>query len=278
MDDLQLGVRLRAARIRKGLRQADLAARCGVSDGTVSRLERGQAGAMALGQIRRVAAALEVRIEMTARARGGDLERLVNARHAALTEAVLVGLAKAPGWTARPEVSFAIYGERGVVDVLAWHAASRSVLVIEVKTAIVDVGEMLGTLDRKRRLAPAIGRSLGWSPETVSTWLVVGDGMTNRRQIAAHRATLAASLPADGRQLRAWLATPRGEIRGLSLVSDRRPASTRTGYATPRRVRARRAGAVGPSARTGADARDGRPRAAADRNADDPINRPQVSI
>lgn len=33
-----------------------------------------------------------------------------------------------------PEVSFSIYGQRGVIDILAWHAATRSLLVIELKT------------------------------------------------------------------------------------------------------------------------------------------------
>ncbi len=51
-------------------------------------------------------------------------------------------------WLAQPEVSFAIYGERGVIDILAFHPRSRALLVIELKTGIVDVQALIGTVDR----------------------------------------------------------------------------------------------------------------------------------
>ena len=50
-----------------------------------------------------------------------------------------------PAWVVRPEVSFSIYGERGVIDVLAWHPARRAILVIELKTELVDINELMGT-------------------------------------------------------------------------------------------------------------------------------------
>ena len=134
-----------------------------MSDATVSRIERGHLSSMSLAVMRRVAAALDIRLELLPRSRAADLDRLVGARHAALGEAVLGRLATLPGWTARPEVSFGIYGERGVVDILAWHAERRALLVIELKTEIVDVGELLGTLDRKRRLGPRDGSGPGLS-------------------------------------------------------------------------------------------------------------------
>jgi hypothetical protein len=71
-------------------------------------------------------------------------------------------LSRGPGWSIAPEVSFSIWGERGLIDILAWHAPTRSLLVIELKTAIVDVSGLVGTVDRKRRLAPEIARSRGW--------------------------------------------------------------------------------------------------------------------
>ena len=64
----------------------------------------------------------------------------------------------------QPEVSCSIWGERGSIDLLAWQPRRRALLVIEVKTEITDVGATLATLDRKRRLAPAIVRELeGWT-------------------------------------------------------------------------------------------------------------------
>ena len=64
-----------------------------------------------------------------------------------------------------PEVSFSIYGERGIIDILAWHPSRRMLLVIELKTEIVEVNEMLGTLDRRRRLAIDIARQAGLGPD-----------------------------------------------------------------------------------------------------------------
>ena len=192
---------------------------------------------MPLRVVRRVAAALEIRVEVLARSRAADLERLVSARHSALAEAVVGWLASLPGWVARPEVSFNVFGDRGVVDILGWHAATRSLLIIELKTAIVDVGELLGTLDRKRRRAMEIAEGLGWRPATVSVWLIVAESTTNRRRIAEHRATFRAALPQDGRTARAWLRRPVGELRALAMWSDRLPGTVRTGLATPRRVR-----------------------------------------
>jgi len=239
VDDLQFGSRVRAARIRRGWRQRDLAAAAHVSPSMVSRIERGHLEGMSLDAIRRVAAALEIRVELLPRSRAADLDRLVNARHAALAEAVLAWLASLSGWVARPEVSFNVFGDRGVVDILAWHAASGALVVIELKTEIVDVGELLGTLDRKRRLGALIAEPFGWRPSAVSSWLIIGEGMTNRRRVAEHAATFRAALPTRGRQVRAWVARPAGAIAALTFFADGRPGNVGMGFATVRRVSAR---------------------------------------
>jgi transcriptional regulator with XRE-family HTH domain len=240
MQDIQLGARFRATRIRLGLRQLDVARQAGVSDATVSRLERGHLDTLSVGSIRAVAGTLEIRVELLPRWRGGDLDRLVNARHARLAECY-VGRLEAPGgWTVRPEVSFAIFGERGIIDLLAWHAARCALLVVELKTEIVDVGELLGTLDRKARLARRIASDLDWQARSVSVALIVAEGHTNHRRIEAHRAVFRAALPDDGRRLRGWLRDPIGRVAAIAFVPDRHPGKLRTAMSTPRRVSARR--------------------------------------
>jgi transcriptional regulator with XRE-family HTH domain len=239
VDDQRFGAALRAARIRRGWRQRDLASAARVSDVTVSRIERGHLDGLTIGIVRQVAAALEVRVETLPRSRSADLDRIANARHAALAEAVLARLSRAPGWEVRPEVSFSIFGERGIVDILGWHATRRALLVVELKTEIVDVGELLGTLDRKRRLGREIAAPLRWSPAAVGAWLIVAEGMTNRRRIDAHRATFRAALPSDGRRARAWMAEPVGELRALTFFSHRPVGTVRSGFRMVRRVRVR---------------------------------------
>ena len=249
MQDIQLGARFRATRIRLGLRQDDVAGRAGISDATVSRIERGHLETLSVRSIRAVAAVLEIRVDLVPRWRGGDLDRLVNARHARLAEIYVARLEQLGAWSVRPEVSFAVYAERGVIDLLAWHSARRALLVIELKTDIVDVGELLGTLDRKGRLARRVAADLGWQAGSVSVALIVADGRTNRRRLDAHRAVFRAALPDDGRRLRGWLADPVGRVAAIAFVSDRHPGSLRTAMSTPRRVsaRARRGRGVVPS-------------------------------
>ena len=238
MHDPRLGASFRAVRIKRGWRQSDVADRAGCSRWVVSQIERGNVGETSVNTLIAVAGALEMRISLVARWRGGDLDRLVNARHAALGELVARYLASLPGWVFVPEVSFAIGYERGVIDVLAWHASTRTLLVIELKTEIVDIQEALGTLDRKTRLAPRIARERGWFPRAVSVWLIVADDTANRRRAQAHRATLRAALPSDGRVMRRWMRNPRGDaVRGLSLWSYAGSSNAKWRIGVHKRVR-----------------------------------------
>jgi len=118
-------------------------------------------------------------------------------------------------------VSYAIYGERGVIDIVAWHPGRRAILVIELKTDIADVNQLIGKVGEKARLIRQIVRDRGWDPLTVSTWVIVASGRTNRARLAAHGAVLRAAFTADGRRVRAWLAEPVGSIAALSMWTDR---------------------------------------------------------
>jgi len=212
-------------RIRRGWRQSDLARRCGVSQATISRIERGHFAGFSLATIRRVAVVIDVRVDVIARWRAGDLDRLLNAGHSSLHESIARTFRDLPDWVVAPEVSFAVYGERGVIDILAWHPGRRALLVIELKTDIADVNELVGTADRKRRLAvdAAVGR--GWlrrgdPPPDVSVWIIVRGTRTNRRRVAAHVAMLRAAYPVDGRTMGDWLRNPRRAVSALSFWSD----------------------------------------------------------
>jgi transcriptional regulator with XRE-family HTH domain len=173
VDDLAVGRMIRAVRVRRGWRQSDLADAAGVSQTTVSRLERGNLDAVPIATLRAVAGALDVRATVELRGSGADLDRLLAAGHSAMHEELARLFAGLPDWVSLPEVTFAIYGERGAIDVLAWHEPTRSLLVIELKTELVDIQDTVGTLDRKVRLAVTIARERGWDPLTVSSWLLI---------------------------------------------------------------------------------------------------------
>ena len=217
MQDQRLGAAFRLVRIRRGWRQDDVAARAGIARSVVSTIERGHLDRSTVGTIRRIGLALDIRVDMVPRWRAGELDRLLNAAHSTLHESVIRYFGTVPGWTVVPEVSFSIWGERGVIDILAWHAATRTLLVIELKTDIVDVNALVGGVDRKARLAARIAGERGWDPSTVSCWVIVTHDKTNQRRIEAHRAMLRAAFPADGRKMRSWVRRPDSPVRALSM-------------------------------------------------------------
>ncbi len=218
MDDQRFGTVVRLVRQRRGWRQVDLAARSRVSQAAISRLERGHIGPQSIDSIRAVAAALDIRVDLVPRWRAGDLDRLLNARHSALHESVARRLRDTcPAWTLAPEVSFAIYSDRGIIDILAWHPGRRALLVIELKTYLADINEVLGTLDRKRRVAPKIAAARGLAPLTFSCWLIIAGSRTNRRRVETHQAMLRAALPLDARTVQRWLLDPVGSVAALSF-------------------------------------------------------------
>lgn len=239
MDGLRVGLALRAVRLRKNWRQVDVAQRAGVSQSTVSDLELGRVGSITVDTIRRIAQCLDVRVELITRWRGGELDRLMNTRHASLASAVTRYLQDL-GWAVAPEVSFAIYGERGWIDILAWHEPTRTVLVVEVKTELVDVHDTLGVLDRKTRLAPKIARDRGWRPTNVATWLVIAEGSTNRHHVERFAALLRAALPATTVDMRRWLRNPSGRIAALTFFSNTAGGGTTQETRGRRRVRTTR--------------------------------------
>ncbi|HET9757684.1 MAG TPA: helix-turn-helix transcriptional regulator [Candidatus Limnocylindrales bacterium] len=173
MDSMQrCGATFRAVRIKRGWRQIDMAARARVHRSVVSGIERGHLERVSIGTLLEVARVLEIQVTFGTRWRAGDLDRLVSGRHSRLHEAVASWFATAlPDWILAPEVSFSIFGERGIIDILAWHPGRRALLVIELKTDLADVNELIGTMDRRRRLAWDIAKDRGWEPLTVSTWV-----------------------------------------------------------------------------------------------------------
>lgn len=240
MDIIRLGSVFRAVRIRKGWRQVDVAFAARVSQAMISRIERGHLRHVSVAVLLKVAEALEVRIDVLPRWRGGDLDRMLNAGHAALHNRVAQLFAGTP-WLLAPENTFAFYGERGVIDILAFHRDIGALLIIELKTDLVDVQQLMTAVDRYRRLAPRIARERGWHVRSVSVWAALRDTKTNRRRAAEHAAVLRLAFPGDGRSVRRWLRTPNGALAALSFIAD---GTNRPGAASSsgvRRVRRRKA-------------------------------------
>ena len=239
MDDQRIGSGLRAIRVRQGRTQEDVAAIAHVSRFIVGRIERGRFAGIPLAKVRAVASALDARLDLSVRWQGGDLGRLINAKHSAMHDSIARTFEPLAGWQIEPEVSFSIYGERGVIDVMAWHPTRRCLLVLELKTELVDINDLMGSVDRKRRLAGATAKDRGWDPLVISAWVVIADNRTNRRAVATHAATLRAKFPADGPAIRRWFRAPAGRIDGLGFLPYVHGTLIRHDLAPIRRVRRR---------------------------------------
>ncbi|MEO6349300.1 MAG: helix-turn-helix domain-containing protein [Candidatus Limnocylindrales bacterium] len=240
MNDQRAGAALRAIRIKRRWRQKDLAGKARVSSATISLIERGHLDAVSVPAFRRVTAALDVRAEVNLWLAHGDLDRLLNGGHAALHESMARFFEKLPLWTHAPEVSFAIYSEKGVIDILAFHEPTGSLLVIELKTEFVSLEDLLTTMDVRVRHAARIARDRGWIAKTVSAWIVFAESRTNRRRVAAHSAALRAAYPSDGHAMRSWLLRPSGSAKAISFWTDSEVAAVRQAVGATRRVRLRR--------------------------------------
>jgi transcriptional regulator with XRE-family HTH domain len=208
MGDQQVGATFRAARIRSGKRQEDVATGARVHRSCVSNVERGHFDDVPLRQLRAIATDLELHLALVASWHGADGMRIINERHSRMHELVAERLAVLSDWEFASEVSFSEWGERGVVDILAWHRLTRTLLIIELKTELPHPAGLVAQVDRYRRLGPAIGRARGWNPLRVATWVFVAESDLNRRQVARHSVMLRNAFPLDGHFVRRWLRDP----------------------------------------------------------------------
>lgn len=119
---------------------------------------------------------------------------------------------------------------------LGWHAAQRALLVCELKSDVVDPQELVGSLDRKRRLARKIAHDRGLDPATISCWVIVAESSANRRRVDGYRAFFANAYPTDGRAIRAWLRRPVGEVAALSFLPIMHPRTGKQIRSTRQRV------------------------------------------
>ncbi len=236
MDHVRIGQSLRALRRRRGWTQERLAAASGQPRCVISSIETGAASSARLGSLEGIAEALGARIDVSVRWHGESLDRLLDETHASLVDAS-VRLLVSLGWEVAPEVSFNVWGERGSIDVLAFHRAMSIVLVVEVKSVVPDLQGMLAALDRKARLAATIAAGRGWRANATARLLVVARSPTTYRRLGRHRPILDLAFPNRSHQVRGWLRRPSlPPISGLLVVSLASYPGAGSGTGRSRRV------------------------------------------
>ena len=180
---------------------------------------------------------MEGRVWIEPRWRGAELDRLLDADHAAIGRAVAARLETA-GWQVMLEVTYAIGGEQGSVDVLAVQSTWRAALVVEIKSDVPSAEATGRKLDVKRRLAATIVRDrLGWTPAVVGAILVLPESTRLRDLLAGPARVLGLMFPIASRQVRAWLRKPSAPLAATWFLSGitlrNAPRVQRTRFAAP---------------------------------------------
>ena len=196
-----------------------------------------------IATVRRIFAAVDAGFEGTVQWRGASLDRLLDARHAALV-AASVGRLGALGWKTRVETTYSIFGERGSIDVLGALPAVQAVLVEEVKSELGSLEETIRKLDEKvRHVRERIAEAeFGWRPAFVGRLLVLPETTRARGRVALLDPVLRVAFPDRGPTVRAWLRAPSGGLSGVLFQPEIATGDIKQDRRGAQRVRGPRAG------------------------------------
>lgn len=209
------GAKIRRARRRRRWTQRELGRRAAIAQTTVSKLERGDGGALSLETWQQVASVLSVGFDVSL---GRDaLEEPVDAGHLAVQELVL-RLARAAGYGRTYELPTRPNDPRLSVDVGLADDRDGRLLQIECVNLLSNVNAAVRSSDRKRAEAETYGAvtANGRGYAVHQCW-VVRATRRNRELVARYAETFAVAFPGSSKQ---WLETltrgsPPPRLRGL---------------------------------------------------------------
>jgi transcriptional regulator with XRE-family HTH domain len=229
----------RETRLALDLTQQQVADASGIARSFIAKLERGGANPT-LATVAAVAAALGLELELAIRRpmivgtpRRGDL---VHARCSGYVDRRLTRA----GWMTAREVEIAHARTHGWIDLLAFDPRAQTVLVIEIKTRLDDLGALERQIRWYEREARFVARQMGWRPHTVLVWVLVLASHEVDAAIVIQRDALASSFPVRAPAMleRLEASTDAGaEGWGLALID---PRSRRKGWLIRTRIDGRR--------------------------------------
>ncbi|MEX1172245.1 MAG: helix-turn-helix domain-containing protein [Chloroflexota bacterium] len=208
----------RDTRTSLDITQRQLAAATGVSHGHIAAIETGRVNP-SLDLVERIGEVLGLRLQLIGRPpviveplRQRDL---VHARCSGY-----VGRRYgSSGWETRRELEVASGRWHGWVDLLAFDPRTRTLVIVEVKTRIDDLGAIERQIAWYEREAPGLARNLGWRVDRIFTWLLLLASDEVDKGIRENRDALA-----DGFPMRA--PAMRGLLHGeAAATGDRDPRS-----------------------------------------------------
>jgi hypothetical protein len=173
----------------------------------VWRTETG-AGSVDLATLGRIVDAFGARVALTIDVpRLADHLRQLDAGHARCVGFVRHRLEHA-GWHVRQEVEIGSGHAHGWIDLIAFHDPSRAACLLEVKTDLVDVGELERQVRWYRREAWNGARRIGWRPKSIRCAVVLLDTWTVARRLRDNAAIMNNAFPLRAEALLAWVSDP----------------------------------------------------------------------
>lgn len=187
------GEKARRARRRRGWTQAQLGRRVGLSQPTISQIERGRGGSLSLATWQRIAVVLDLplRIEL-----GRDaLEEPADAAHLAVQELIL-RLGRAAGYERAFELPTRPADPSRSTDVGLRDDRRRRLIRVECVNTLGDIGAAMRSSDRKNAEAQALAVAVGHGAAyTVHTVWVIRATRRNRQLLARYPEIFGARFP-----------------------------------------------------------------------------------
>jgi transcriptional regulator with XRE-family HTH domain len=236
----EIGLAVKSLRTAIGWSQQTLGVRAGVSQSLVSLVERGRIDDLTFGTASSLLEAMGARLLVRVDAPYlGDRARQREPAHARMS-AHTVRRLRLSGWVAASEVEVGGDRSRGWIDILAFHPETGTLLVIELKTEIHDLGQMERSLGWYEREAFAAARRLGWRPRRAIGCLLLLASRANDERVASNRASIEDGFRIRARELGDIMggrSIPSTRTRAIAMID---PASRRRAWCRPLWIDGRR--------------------------------------
>lgn len=198
--------------------QLELASSVGVSRSHIAGIETGRVDP-SLDLVWSIADRLGLDLEFVARPpiavdrRRGDL---VHARCSGYAD----GRFRGAGWLTARELEVTNGRAHGWIDILAFEPRSRTLIIVEIKTRLDDVGAVERQIAWYEGHALSVARSIGWRPNRSLTWLLLLASDEVASQLVLHRQVLRRAFPDRAPLMREILidGATQASRRGLALV------------------------------------------------------------
>jgi transcriptional regulator with XRE-family HTH domain len=214
------------ARLDLDLTQQQIADRVGLTRSYIAKIERGSANPT-FEIADRIADALGLDLVLQARGpifpAGPAIRDALHARCSAYVDRRL----QAIGWTTAREVEIVHGRSHGWIDILAFDRRTGTLLIVEIKTRLNDIGALERQVGWYERAACGAAHRQGWRASKVASSVLVLATREADAVLREHRALLSVAFASRARELASWLVDPAAAPSGARAIALIDPSGRR---------------------------------------------------